>query len=278
MHSLLVFSGFIFRTMEPGVANPALYAAGIGDLRPAKPDHHGGGVVRRDLQRCPDGRIVLRKRDYYCTKAAGCTKQFKIGGGSHLIVRGILLSRRRVGDQKTWSIAEEAALLRIQVVQDPGHLICAINESELYGLPVSVIWRIGQKVDEKTGHGGVHFPVEDPSVRAPGHDQRIQNIGGIIPRDRFAAVFQIAVEDLDRASRTDRQTVLATPAGILLIRCVSAAMIFVIKIQQMSRTYLDAATASDAQMIIHFKFCNIDHSLKTGSAFSALPVHLIIQQ
>ena len=176
MHSLLVFSGFIFRTMEPGVANPALYAAGIGDLRPAKPDHHGGGVVRRDLQRCPDGRIVLRKRDYYCTKAAGCTKQFKIGGGSHLIVRGILLSRRRVGDQKTWSIAEEAALLRIQVVQDPGHLICAINESELYGLPVSVIWRIGQKVDEKTGHGGVHFPVEEPSVRAPGHDQRIQDI------------------------------------------------------------------------------------------------------
>lgn len=240
--------------MEPGVANPALYAAGIGDLRPAEPDHHGGDVVRRDLQRCPDGRIVLRKREHYRAKAAGCTKQFKISGGGHLIVLGILLTGRRVGDQKTWSIAEEAVLIRIQVVQDPGHLICAINESELYGLPVSVIWRIGQKVDEKAGHGGIHFPVEEPSVRAPGHDQRIQNIGGIIPGYRITAVFRITVEDLDRASWADCQTMLATPAGMLLIRCVSAAMIFVIKIQQMSRTYLDASAASDAQMVIHFKF------------------------
>ena len=91
---------------------------------------------------------------------------------------------------------------------------------------------------------------------------RIQNIRSIVSHYRIAAVFWIPVEDAYRPTWTYSQAVLTTPAGMILIRYGTATMIFFVEIQQLTGTDFDTAAAADAELVIYFKFCNIDHSLK----------------
>jgi hypothetical protein len=180
--------------------------------------------------------------------------------------------------QKTRGVAEKRGVVCRKTVSDAVHLFWAVNKRKFYGLPVPVIWCVGKKINEEPEHCSIDLPVEKLSVRAAVHYQRIQNIRSIVSHYRIAAVFWIPVEDAYRSTWTYSQAVLTTPAGMILIRYGTATMILFVEIQQLTGTDFDTAAAADAELVIYFKFCNIDHSLKTGSAFSALPVHLIIQQ
>ena len=97
---------------------------------------------------------------------------------------------------------------------------------------------------------------------APVQYKSIQHIRSIFTGYRVAAVFGVTAEDLYCPARTDCQAVLTTPAGMILIRCCPATMIFFVEIQQLTWTDFDTAAAADAELVIYFKFCNIDHSLK----------------
>ncbi len=247
--------------MDSGIAYAALYAARIRDLRPAEADHHGGDVIRRDSQDRPDSG-VFRKWNQNRTKSAGRTEQLKICSSSHLIKFGIKFPGGRMRHQKTGCIAEKRGNFRGKILPDADHLISAVDECKLYRLPVPVVWCIGKQVDEKPDHSRVYLPVEESSMGASVQYKRIQHIRSIFAGYRVAAVFGVTAEDLYCPARADGQTVLTPPAGMILIRCSPTAMILFIEIQQLPGTDLDATAASDAELVIYFKFCNIDHSLK----------------
>lgn len=97
---------------------------------------------------------------------------------------------------------------------------------------------------------------------ASGQYKRIQHMRSIVPRYRVSAVLGVTAEDLYRPARTDCQTVLTPPAGMILIRDCPTAMILFIEIQQLSGTDLDTTAAADTELVVYFKFCIIDHSLK----------------
>ena len=247
--------------MDSRITHAALYTSCIGDLRPTEANHHGCDVVRRDFHRSPEGGI-FRNRDHHRPEFSRCTEQLKICGSGHLIIFGIDIPGRRMRHHKTGGIAEKCNVFCGKTSTDAFHLFWTVNKRKFYGLPVSVIWCVGEKINEKPEHCSIDLPVEKLSVRAPVHYQRIQNIRSIVSHYRIAAVFWIPVEDAYRPTWTYSQAVLTTPAGMILIRYGTATMIFFVEIQQLTGTDFDTAAAADAELVIYFKFCNIDHSLK----------------